>query len=282
MTMRNRSENNAVVAPEEISRLFNCMPLLASVGLLLFLFHLPVFADDENASLNATIRHEDALFWDAYNRCDVEGMAQFFWPDFEFYHDKGGLTVGHDPFVAALKAGLCGKPGYRLRREAIPETVKVFPLRKDGATYGAVISGEHYFYINDSGKPEYRDSVARFFHVWLLKDNMWKMARAVSYDHRDAPDENARKEITVPPEILDQYVGKYQAPKTGTLNVTRADNLLILVIGGNTKFVLHPESENLFFITERDLTFEFVRTATKVSKIVVREHGAVVEEAARE
>jgi hypothetical protein len=50
-------------------------------------------------------------------------------------------------------------------------------------------------------------------------------------------------------------------------------------VGGKTKFVLHPESENLFFITERDLTFEFVKEGSKVSKIIVREHGAVVEEA---
>jgi Domain of unknown function (DUF3471) len=157
--------------------------------------------------------------------------------------------------------------------------VKVYPLQKNGVTYGAVLSGEHYFYINDSGKPEYRDGVAKFFHVWLLKDGTWKMARAVSYDHRDAPYENARKEVTIQPELLERYAGKYDASKTGHLIITRANNLLILVIGGDKKFVLHPESENVFFATDRDLTFEFVKAGTKVSKIVVREHGAVVEEA---
>jgi hypothetical protein len=252
-----------------------CLKL--SLGLLLFC--LPVFAQDDTADVDATIRQQDGVFWEAYNRCDVEKMAQFFWPDFEFYHDKGGLTVGHDAFVAALKTGLCGKPNYRLRREAISDTVKVYPLRKDGVTYGAAISGDHYFYINDNGKPEYRDGAAKFFHVWLLKDGTWKMARAVSYDHRDAPYENARKEVTVPPEILDQYAGKYEAPKTGALTVSRADSLLILMVGDKAKFVLHPQSQNLFFITERDLTFEFVKAGSKVSKIVVREHGAVVEEA---
>jgi hypothetical protein len=38
-------------------------------------------------------------------------------------------------------------------------------------------------------------------------------------------------------------------------------------------------AESVFFNADRDLTFEFVKTGTKVSKIVVREHGAVVEEA---
>jgi hypothetical protein len=158
--------------------------------LLLILFHLPAIAQnektDEKVALEATIQQEDAAFWEAYNRCDVEKMSQFFWPDIEFYHDKGGLTVGLGPFVEILKTGLCGKPTFRLRREAIPDTVKIYPLQKNGTTYGAVLSGEHYFYINDNGKPEYRDGVAKFFHVWLLKEGKWKMGRAVSYDHRDA------------------------------------------------------------------------------------------------
>lgn len=248
--------------------------------LLLFLFP-QVFAQDDKAALDATIRHEDARFWGAYNRCDVDGMAQFFWPDFEFYHDKGGLTIGLGPFVERLKTGLCAKPTYRLRREAIPETVKVYPLQNNGVTYGAVLSGDHYFYINDSGKPEYRDGVARFFHVWLLKNGTWKMARAISYDHRDAPQESAQKEVPLPPDVLEHYVGKYEAPKSGALTVRRADNLLILLLGGDKKFVLHPESENTFFTTDRDLTFEFVKTGSEISRIVVREHGAVVEEASR-
>jgi len=249
------------------------------LSLALFLLTVPLLAQNEKDALDATIGHEDGLFWGAYNRCDVTEMSHFFWPDLEFYHDKGGLTVGLGPFVETLKNGLCGKPNFRLRREPIPGTVKVYPLQKSGLTYGAVLSGEHYFYVNDSGKPEYRDGIAKFFHVWLLKDGTWKMARAVSYDHRDAPYENTRKEVTIQPEALERYAGKYAAPKTGHLIVNRADNLLILVIGGDKKFILHPESENVFFTADRDLTFEFVKAGTKVSKIVVREHGAVMEEA---
>ena len=85
--------------------------------------------------------------------------------------------------------------------------------------------------------------------------------------------------MTIQPEVLGQYAGKYEAPQTGTLVVTRDHNLLILIIGGDKKFLLHPKSENVFFAADRDLTFEFVKEGTKVSKIVIREHGAVVEEA---
>jgi hypothetical protein len=156
------------------------------LAVVLFIPSFSLFAQTENA-LDATIRQQDTVFWDAYNRCDVEKMSEFFWPDIEFYHDKGGLTVGLDPFVAVLKNGLCGNPNSHLRREAIPETVKVFPLENNGAIYGAVLSGEHYFYVNDKGKPEYRDGMATFFHVWLRKEGKWKMARVVSYDHHPAP-----------------------------------------------------------------------------------------------
>ncbi len=62
------------------------------------------------------------------------------------------------------------------------------------------------------------------------------------------------------------------------LEVTRDNNVLVLIVG-DKKFVLHPKSENDFYVADRDLTFEFVKEGPKVSKIIVREHGAVVEEA---
>lgn len=249
---------------------------------LALLLALPLLAQNPPNDLSATILHEDAQFWDAYNRCDVDKMSQFFWPDVEFYHDKGGPTIGASALVETLKTNLCGNyPKFHLRREAIPGTVKVFPLQKNGVTYGAVLSGEHYFYINDSGKPEFRDGQARFFHVWLLKDGTWKMARVVSYDHHAPPYENTRKEVTLPPSVLEQYAGKYSAPKTGALTISRESNTLIVTAGDN-RYVLHPESDTMFFTTNRDLTFEFVKQGAKVSKIVVREHGAIVDEASAE
>lgn len=251
------------------------MKLLSCV--LALLFSLPLIAQNPS-EVSAAILHEDTAFWDAYNRCDADKMSQFFWPDIEFYHDKGGPTIGLAALTETLKKNLCGNPNFRLRREAIPATIKVYTLQKDGVAYGAVLSGEHYFYINDNGKPEYRDGWAKFFHLWLLKDGTWKMARVVSYDHQAAPPEKTRTEITLPPAVLDQYAGTYIAPKTGTLKVVRDNNLLVLNIGNN-HFALHPESETVFFTTDRDLTFEFVKAGGKVSKVVVRDHGAVVEEA---
>lgn len=81
--------------------------------------------------------------------------------------------------------------------------------------------------------------------------------------------------------MLDQYVGKYRAPKTGELVVARNNHLLLLTIG-DKKYELHPQSESTFFTTDRDLSFEFVKDGGKISKLIVREHGATVEEAGAE
>jgi hypothetical protein len=155
---------------------------------VLFIFgSISLFAQSENDRLSETILHQDALFWDAYNHCDTEKMPAFFTPDIEFYHDKGGITLGVEALVSSVKKNLCSNPDFHLRREAVEGSVQVSPLRNGNVIYGAVLSGDHYFYINEKGKPEYRDGLAKFFHVWLLKDGTWKMARVISYDHGPAP-----------------------------------------------------------------------------------------------
>jgi hypothetical protein len=109
-----------------------------------------------------------------------------FTEDVEFYHDKGGPTIGFDNFMNAVETGLCGNPDSRLRREAVGRTVQIFPLESQNKVYGAIISGEHVFYVNEKGKPEFLDGRARFLQMWLLKDGSWKMSRIMSYDHGPA------------------------------------------------------------------------------------------------
>ena len=159
----------------------------ARLSLSLLLLTLSLFAQTDKSKLPETILHQDGLFWDAYNHCDVDRMSQFFTPDIEFYHDKGGPTIGAAALTETITKNLCGNPNSHLRREEIPGTVKAFPLENNSVIYGAVLYGEHYFYVNDKGKPEYRDGMAKYFDVWLLKDGAWKMARVVSYDHHQAP-----------------------------------------------------------------------------------------------
>ena len=143
-------------------------------------------AENPPTDVSTAVLQRDGAFWKAYNACDVPAMAAFFTEDVEFYHDRGGPTLGHPAFVAALKEGLCGNPDSTLRREAVDGTVHVFPLKKNDVVYGAILSGEHVFYVRQKGKPELLDGRAKFTHLWLLKDGVWKMSRVLSYDHGPA------------------------------------------------------------------------------------------------
>lgn len=147
-----------------------------------------VQAQSKYDSLTNTILQKDSLFWKAYNSCDTIGFGNYVTDDIEFYHDKGGITFGKQKLVNSVTNNLCSNPDFRLRREAIKGTVNVFPLENNGVIYGAILSGRHYFYINEKGKKESRDGMARFTHVWLLQNGQWKMNRILSYDHGPAKD----------------------------------------------------------------------------------------------
>ncbi|HYC86995.1 MAG TPA: DUF4440 domain-containing protein [Chryseosolibacter sp.] len=226
-----------------------------------------------HALLTETILRMDSLFWVAYNECNVEKMAPFFTDDIEFYHDKGGATLSKAQFMPAIKTGLCGNPDFRLRREVIDGSVAVFPMNN----YGAIISGEHVFYINQKGKAEYLDGYGKFFHLWSNQNGEWKMSRVVSYDHGPAPYINKRKEVTVKPELLRKYSGRYESPKSGVITVSDGENWLTLQTGSSS-MIVYPENDRWFFSRERDLQFEFIEASGNV-KMVVHEKGNVADEA---
>ena len=237
-----------------------------------------IFSQTEQ-ELTATILHLDSLFWNAYNNCDTSKFKNFFTDDVEFYHDKGGATFGLQALVASFNKNLCGNSDYHLRREAVEGTVKIYPLKKGDEVYGAVISGEHIFYINQKGKPEFADGQATFTHLWLLKNGEWKMARVLSYNHHAAQYINKRTEIKLDKNKLDKLTGIYKGPQSGEIKIQREDDHLVMLID-EKKYIIFPETDTTFFSKERDLTFEFTRgSADKISKMIVRERSAIAEEA---
>ena len=134
----------------------------------------------------AEILHNDSIFWMGYNNCDTSVCAPFLSSDVEFYHDKGGITSGSAAILLSIKSNLCGNDEFRIRREEVAGTVKVYPMKNGDAVYGAIISGEHVFYIYGKNKKEQLDGRANFTHMWILKDGKWKMSRILSYNHHAA------------------------------------------------------------------------------------------------
>lgn len=135
------------------------------------------------ALFDAIAAHDRALFGALFDRCDVDAIEDLVTDDFEFYHDKWGLTATTGAqFVESIRK-LCERQqqgiDFRARRELVAGSMAVYPLNK----YGAVV-GVHRFYARVEGKDDKLTETAKFTHVWKEENGAWKIARVLSYDHR--------------------------------------------------------------------------------------------------
>ncbi len=140
---------------------------------------------DHSSELYLQLESRDSLLFNiGFNTCNMSPFEEVVSEDFEFYHDKGGITNSKAEFIQAFKEGLCKSPStYQSRRELVAGSLEVFELKNNGEVYGAIQEGVHRFYEKSVGKAETTGNIARFTHLWLLENNEWKLARSLSYDH---------------------------------------------------------------------------------------------------
>jgi hypothetical protein len=238
----------------------------------------PVDTFAQTEKLTATILQLDSAFWNTYNNCDTAHFKDFLTDDVEFYHDKGGITLDAKSLIEALNKNICGNANSRLRREAVAGTVKVYPMQNGDEIYGAIISGEHNFYITEKDKPEYHSGIANFTQLWLLKKGGWRMARILSYNHHAPGYVNTRKEIELPVWKLDRLTGTYKSAQFGKVTVVRQNKILLLTAGKDS-YMLYAQTETSFFTRDHDLVFQFLEDAKgKPLKILVKENNTVADE----
>lgn len=140
-----------------------------------------------NTALYKTILSQDSLLFDVgFNHCDIKQFEQLLSDHFEFYHDKNGIA-DRNKFLSDLRTGLCKDPEqYQARRQLVKESTEIFALYnpgKPGTVYGAIQNGVHQFYERQKGQPESTGGSARFSHLWLLENGVWKLSRSYSYEH---------------------------------------------------------------------------------------------------
>ena len=243
-----------------------------------FTFLLQVGYTQQN-SLEKTIQKHDSLFWNGYNKCDLSVFKHYVTDDFEFFHDKGGLTSGKELFLKSISENLCNTSNtWKLRREVAEGSEQIFPLN----SYGAILRGEHKFYLIEDGKKEKLIETAKFTHIWKNDQGVWRMSRVLSFDHQPTPQNTDQKEITLSEKDRTSILGNYKAPKTGDVVITEINGKIIMN-AGQMKAELFAASATQFFLKQAPLTFEFVKNEQGiVQKMIVREQGNVVEEAIKQ
>jgi len=157
------------------------LPLLClSLSVALSPFAVQASSGQGVDPLFETISALDTDVFAAFNACSdpaqLDRHADFFAPDVEFYHDTGGVTWTRDAMIANTRQYVCGN----FRRELIPGTLEVFPVKD----FGAIARGSHRFCQFASGECE---GLADFTIVWRLQDGRWTITRVLSYGHRAAP-----------------------------------------------------------------------------------------------
>jgi CubicO group peptidase (beta-lactamase class C family) len=92
----------------------------------------------------------------------------------------------------------------------------------------------------------------------------------------------AHKEINVPTEALQSYVGSYQLGPQVEIFVTLDDGQLKAQLTGQQKFPIFPEAENKFFFKVVEAQLEFVRGAGGVVTAVILHQNGVDQTAQKE
>jgi hypothetical protein len=136
-----------------------------------------------------TLEEKDRALFDAVFGCKPDLLVPMVADDFEFLHDKHGMTATSGAqFIASIRDMCEGQKtgrNFRARRELVPGTLTTHALNN----YGAMQMGTHRFYALQPGKPDQLTETGRFIDVWKLENGAWKLARVISYDHVLARDE---------------------------------------------------------------------------------------------
>lgn len=138
----------------------------------------------ENTKLFKDVMELDAhLFEEGFNQCKLDAMDKVVAPDLEFFHDKGGMQ-NRAQFLEAVKKNICSNPEGKPIRTLVAGSSQVYALENNGVLYGAIQMGTHRFHTKGKDLSAEGYTVAKFTHLWLLRDGQWKLKNSLSYDHQ--------------------------------------------------------------------------------------------------
>ncbi len=140
--------------------------------------------EKKDSELFKTLKEKDHLLFNVgFNTCDISQFEKIVSENFEFYHDKSGITNSKADFISSIKGWLC-KADYKSVRELLEDSLEVYPLYNNGVLYGAIQTGKHRFYEFEKDNSKQFRSIAKFNHLWKLENGEWRIIRILSYDHQ--------------------------------------------------------------------------------------------------
>lgn len=229
-------------------------------------------ASHDQRILFTQVINVDSIFFQALNTCDLKTYESFLTDDFEFYHDKGGLTKSRDAEMKSMSS-FCGeqRQRQRLRRELIRESVEVSQIKD----FGAVETGRHRFFLVVDAKTEKVIEEAKFTNVWQKQPNGWKLSRVISYDHKPI------SKFQLADNILNQFTGEYQVTPGRSILITK-NGILLKVEDGDWSADLYSESNSKFYLDYGNVQFEFVKGQNgHVERLIIYDNGTEVERGTR-
>lgn len=167
-------------------------------------------------ALYKTILSKDSLLFSVgYNTCNISQLEQLLAKNFEFHHDKDGIS-DKKGFLQAFRNGLCKDPEhYQARRVLVDGSTEIYPMYRNGILYAAIQNGDHLFHEKETGQEERFGSAARFAHLWVLEKGDWKLSRAWSFDHQEKQGSVKGKSIFDDDAAIEGWLKENKIPTLG-------------------------------------------------------------------
>jgi len=211
------------------------------VGMLLFQFQIGFSQEEKNSEIYKTIMSRDSLLFNVgFNTCDVSQFENLLSNNFEFYHDKDSIQ-DKALFLKNIRKGLCSSTKtYQARRDLVLGSTEIYPLSKNGVLYGALQVGIHQFFeTTPEGKDKF-GSTARFTHVWILENGIWKLRRSFSYDHQEANTAGTKSDIFDNDQEIEKWLTQNNIPTLGIGVINNGKLQEVKVFGELKKGVSAP------------------------------------------
>jgi len=211
------------------------------IGILLFQFHIGFSQEEKNSELYKTIMSRDSLLFKVgFNTCDVSQFENLLSNNFEFYHDHDSIQ-DKALFLKNIRKGLCGSTKtYQARRDLVEGSTEIYPLTKNGVLYGALQIGIHQFFEPSPGKKDKFGSTARFTHLWILENGIWKLRRSLSYDHQNVNTVGTKSSLFDNDLEIEKWLKQNNVPTLGIGVINNGKLQQIKVFGELKKGVTAP------------------------------------------